>query len=64
MSNQNRRNIAALVGVAGTAVMAATILTALHGSTDILTQLGACVAGMPALVATFVVVTRIHTEEE
>jgi hypothetical protein len=63
MSNQSRRNIAALVGAAGTILMAATILTALHGADDIFTQIGAAVAGMPALALTFVLVTRIHTEE-
>jgi len=63
MNNQSRRNIAALVGAAGTILMAGTILTALHGADDIFTQIGAAVAGMPALVLTFVLVTRIHTEE-
>lgn len=62
MSNQNRRNIAALAGVAGTIAMAATILTALGSSTDILAQMAASAAGVPILVATFAIVVRIHTE--
>ena len=64
MNNQSRRNIAALVGVAGTILMASTILTALHGADDLFTQIGAAVAGMPALALTFVLVARIHTAEE
>ena len=63
MSNQSRRNIAAIVGVAGTIAMAATILTALGSSTDILTQMVASAAGVPILVGTFAIVARVHTEE-
>jgi hypothetical protein len=64
MNNQNRRNIAALVGAAGTVAMAATILTVLGSSTDILTQMVAAAAGVPTLVGTFAIVARIHTDEE
>jgi hypothetical protein len=64
MSNQNRRNIAALVAAAGTVAMAGIILIVLNGSTEILNQMVAAAVGVPTLVGTFAIVARIHTDEE